>query len=262
MLRESSTPLPNYVLMLTPELKRQLASIGVKPIPRRKAVALLSHIYEQTHPTCGTPSASAGGTESEEAGIMTKVRSQRAGARGEATPGEDCAVRARPPGEDCAGRGRPPAEDCGDRPGGDGDGSESSDSEDSAAARLEAAFSRLSDDDDDEITASQAVSGGDLAPAMATLLRSRPDLQHQILTYEPVWLERLHADLRQAGVKVKVSQLMDYLDEQCVTFRTEASGKRRKSPKKKRSPKKTARKKQSPSKNPTRKKNERQRRPV
>ncbi|XP_037088116.1 structure-specific endonuclease subunit SLX4-like [Pollicipes pollicipes] len=77
---------------------------------------------------------------------------------------------------------------------------------------------------------------------MLSFFRSRPELHRQILTYEPVWLEKLHQQLKAAGVKLKLAQLMDYLDEQCVTFRTESSGARRK----RRSPKKASPKKRAP----------------
>ncbi|XP_076054945.1 mutagen-sensitive 312 isoform X2 [Oratosquilla oratoria] len=44
------TPLPNYKEMLSPELKKQLSKYGIRPISKRKAVLLLNHIYEKTHP--------------------------------------------------------------------------------------------------------------------------------------------------------------------------------------------------------------------
>lgn len=44
------TPLPDYGKMMTPEIKEALKRIGVKALPRKKAVAVLSHIYDETHP--------------------------------------------------------------------------------------------------------------------------------------------------------------------------------------------------------------------
>ncbi|KAF8563219.1 hypothetical protein P879_04210 [Paragonimus westermani] len=43
------TPLPNYVQMMTPELKRALSAYGVRPLPRKRAVTLLTEIYNQLH---------------------------------------------------------------------------------------------------------------------------------------------------------------------------------------------------------------------
>ena len=44
------TPLPDYEKMLSPALRQELRKFGLKVIPRRKAVPLLKHIYEETHP--------------------------------------------------------------------------------------------------------------------------------------------------------------------------------------------------------------------
>ncbi|KAF0305981.1 Structure-specific endonuclease subunit SLX4 [Amphibalanus amphitrite] len=92
-----------------------------------------------------------------------------------------------------------------------------------------------------------ASSAAALPERLRAYILSRPELYHQVLTYEPVWLESLHRDLRQNGIKLSMAQLMDFLDEQCITFRTENSGRRRKSPKKKKSPKKGSPKKRGPS---------------
>ncbi len=41
--------------MLSPALHRELEKYGLKVIPRRKAVQLLDHIYEETHPVTEEP---------------------------------------------------------------------------------------------------------------------------------------------------------------------------------------------------------------
>lgn len=48
------TPFPDYKNMVTPEIKQALKRIGVKALPRKKALAILSHVYDETHPckTC------------------------------------------------------------------------------------------------------------------------------------------------------------------------------------------------------------------
>ena len=48
----SATPMPNYESMLSPALRQELRRFGLKVIPRRKAIPLLKHIYEETHPVC------------------------------------------------------------------------------------------------------------------------------------------------------------------------------------------------------------------
>ncbi|CAG0891834.1 unnamed protein product [Darwinula stevensoni] len=41
-----------------------------------------------------------------------------------------------------------------------------------------------------------------------------PDLLRKALLYEPIWIETLRADLKQAGIKISIEFLMDFLDEQ------------------------------------------------
>ena len=59
-----------------------------------------------------------------------------------------------------------------------------------------------------------AASAAALPEVLRSHILSRPELYHQVLTYQPVWLESLHRELRQSGVKLSVAQLMDFLDEQ------------------------------------------------
>jgi hypothetical protein len=42
--------MPDYAEMLSPALRIELRRFGLKVIPRRNAVPLLRHIYEETHP--------------------------------------------------------------------------------------------------------------------------------------------------------------------------------------------------------------------
>lgn len=44
------TPMPQYELMTDKELKQELARFGVRPLGKRKAIAMLKKIYEETHP--------------------------------------------------------------------------------------------------------------------------------------------------------------------------------------------------------------------
>ena len=49
-MEETPSIMPEYESMLSPALQQELQKFGLKVIPRRKAVPLLKHIYEETHP--------------------------------------------------------------------------------------------------------------------------------------------------------------------------------------------------------------------
>lgn len=65
--------MPDYDSMLSPALRGELRRFGLKAIPRRKAVQILSHIYEQTHPVVEKVSRGR-----EKAGIDWRLRKKYA----------------------------------------------------------------------------------------------------------------------------------------------------------------------------------------
>ena len=78
-------------------------------------------------------------------------------------------------------------------------------------------------DDEEEEELSQAVSGSTLHDQLSMFVRSRQSLYQSILLYEPVWLGQLHRDVKEAGIKVSLSVLQDWLDLECITYRTESN---------------------------------------
>uniref|UniRef100_T1J3G2 BTB domain-containing protein n=1 Tax=Strigamia maritima TaxID=126957 RepID=T1J3G2_STRMM len=44
------TPKPNFIDMNTPDIKNQLKKYGIRQLPNKKAIKMLEHIYEGTHP--------------------------------------------------------------------------------------------------------------------------------------------------------------------------------------------------------------------
>ncbi|CAG2054063.1 unnamed protein product [Timema podura] len=68
-------------------------------------------------------------------------------------------------------------------------------------------------------------AGVDFRSSVRRYITTNTDLYERILRYEPIWLEELTKELKSQGLKFNSNQLMDYLDEQCITFRT-AQGQR------------------------------------
>ncbi|XP_074115878.1 uncharacterized protein LOC141538366 [Cotesia typhae] len=58
--------------------------------------------------------------------------------------------------------------------------------------------------------------------AFGILLREDDDLHRKVLMYESLPLETLHGKIKDRGVKCSVSVLMDYLNEECISFYIEA----------------------------------------
>ncbi|GLH16226.1 Structure-specific endonuclease subunit SLX4, partial [Gryllus bimaculatus] len=66
-------------------------------------------------------------------------------------------------------------------------------------------------------------------------IRKTPEFHQQVLLYEPIWLEQLQEGLKALSYKFKLTQLMEYLDEKCITFRTIHGSKTKQKQKKKKS---------------------------
>merc|ERR1711971_1248866 len=88
---------------------------------------------------------------------------------------------------------------------------------------------------DDDVTPSQILTEGNLRTQLRSFIHSKPDLHHSILIFEPIWLKEFFSMVKQAGIKCKLPQVMDFLDQECITFRTESNRNNRQ---KKSSPKK------------------------
>ena len=131
-------------------------------IPRRNAVPLLKHIYEETHP-----------------GVRRKVEFDN--------QLEDDAER----------------EEL----------SLSQESNTSAASE---------DFPEESIVVSEPSETLDIHDQLLNFIRENSELHRQVLMYEPLWLEDLYISFKEGKSvkKVKINQVQDILDNECITFRT------------------------------------------
>jgi len=61
---------------------------------------------------------------------------------------------------------------------------------------------------------------GDIYSRVNAFIKQDPELKRKMLLYEPIWIQELQKNLKENGIKCNMSFLMDYLDQQCITFRT------------------------------------------
>nr|CAD7592922.1 unnamed protein product [Timema genevievae] len=78
---------------------------------------------------------------------------------------------------------------------------------------------------DEFVPGTSQKAGVDFRSSVRRYITTNTELYERILRYEPIWLEELTKELKSQGLKFNSNQLMDYLDEQCITFRT-AQGQR------------------------------------
>jgi len=76
------------------------------------------------------------------------------------------------------------------------------------------------------------VSEASLHDQLGQFVRARRSLHQMILLYEPVWLGQLHKDVREAGIKCSLTQVQDWLDLECITYRSSSRNKNKAVPEK------------------------------
>ncbi|XP_076667757.1 uncharacterized protein LOC143368676 isoform X3 [Andrena cerasifolii] len=54
--------------------------------------------------------------------------------------------------------------------------------------------------------------------AFLKLIKVKKELYNNILAYNPLCIESVHSMLKEEGLKCKMNEVMDFLDEQCITF--------------------------------------------
>uniref|UniRef100_I3MBM1 Structure-specific endonuclease subunit SLX4 n=1 Tax=Ictidomys tridecemlineatus TaxID=43179 RepID=I3MBM1_ICTTR len=256
------TPMPRYSIMETPLLKKELDRFGVRPLPKRQMILKLKEIFQYTHQTLESDSedeiqssqvpleapcsqtlttetyrpSRAGHTQSKAtAGPRTQRSKGPTKAKGPRHPKHQ-------PGESIPHSRKSAAEEPSPGPDGDTqlpasqesmatcvDASDSSfSSQSSSSCEFGATFESAGEDEEGEeaVSASQAaVQAVDTEEAVRRYVRSTPALYRKVLTYQPLELAELQAELKQNGIRVATGKLLDILDAHCITFTTAAARK-------------------------------------
>ncbi|XP_076434074.1 structure-specific endonuclease subunit SLX4 isoform X3 [Peromyscus maniculatus bairdii] len=214
------TPMPRYSIMETPVLKKELDRFGVRALPKRQMVLKLKEIFQYTHQTLESDSE----PEIQSSQVLPEEPCSQ-------DPTTETYKPSRLPA------GEPPSGPDGDAPlpasqesmAASVDGSDDSFSSQSSCCAFGAALESAGEDKDDEeeeVRASQAaLRAADTAEAVRRYICSKPALYRKVLTYQPLELAELQAELKQDGIPVAMGKLLDILDAQCITFTTAAARK-------------------------------------
>ncbi|XP_059470366.1 uncharacterized protein LOC132193610 [Neocloeon triangulifer] len=242
------TPIQNYSLMDSPQLKKELDKYGIKHLRRNQAKLILRHIYDELHPrVSSTPLArppkrlAEKKTKQRNAAKMSpikeKAQTQQAKAPKKSpakktafrTPEKTQPVKSAPPPQATNEQGYDSFDELLfdlPKPGpsetqpvsqlssnSESSGSDSSDNE---------GYGKYGGDDElEEVFTQVPETQTDVTEQIEEAMKSDPGLYHRILTFEPIWLEEIKDLLKENKVRVNPKVLLDYLDDQCITYRTE-----------------------------------------
>ncbi|KAF8792428.1 Structure-specific endonuclease subunit SLX4 like protein [Argiope bruennichi] len=228
------TPLPDYKSMMTPDLKQALKRVGVKPLPRQKAVAVLSHIYNETHPWNDDQSGESLDSQTQTSQKSTshkknlslpkkrkqtneksdqpskktvKSQSKKITQVNEATAKTSSesnkpsnTKQSSSPAQTYSSETKTSSPDITSSPDGSNNSREN-------YYNLSSDFSDSSQPDSKENVRN-----------VTQYIMSNDDSFKKILTYSPLNLMEFQHELKENGISVSVQKLMDYFDEQCITF--------------------------------------------
>jgi len=220
----ASASRPNYEAMLSPALRKELQRFGLKVIPRQKAVPLLGHIYDETHPDpakkkrkqavvkkpvlqLSQPAVS----NDKKAAAAVSRKNKVAEIVCFTQPAVASKVAITPPklsrnSSSCSSQNSQDDEDL---------------PEESMMCLSQGATAEAERQTANDVTI-------DLHRDVIKFIQNDAELHRMCLSYEPIWLEQFFDRFKaQSGLKkLKVNQIMDVLDNECITFRTAKSSRR------------------------------------
>ncbi|XP_077298389.1 mutagen-sensitive 312 [Arctopsyche grandis] len=225
MKTKNISPMADYKSMNSPSMLKELSKYGLKPLKRKRAIQILEHIYEQTHPLVDASE------------LTNKLKRRKL---------NDALVKS-------IEHDRSINEECHNE---QVKLNISEEKDDERHPNLKENINLQDQDhfidiykkncdkisikemscDDDLIFQSKEMSKvqGCRVPlhiVFHNYLSSRTMLRDAILKYEPVDIERIHCDLKNIGFRFKPKDLMDFFDRKCITIKTNtknAAPKRRK----------------------------------
>ncbi|XP_076244436.1 uncharacterized protein LOC143185377 [Calliopsis andreniformis] len=189
IIRDSITPPPNYDGMKSPELHKELNKYGLKIQKRKRAVKLLTYIYDELHPIIRkTPEK----LNSEYAVISSEDDEPPAKKINCSTNYIDC------------------IDDYKDEL------SLSQTSPVSIQSSEKVIDEERQIDDLEPTTLTDNTLN--IKDAFLKLIKIKKEIYNKILAYEPLCVDSLHAMLKEKGFKCKMDTLTNFLNEQCITF--------------------------------------------
>nr|XP_042900294.1 structure-specific endonuclease subunit SLX4 isoform X2 [Parasteatoda tepidariorum] len=199
------TPFPDYQNMVTPEIKEALKKIGVKALPRKKAVAVLAHVYEETHPLIGKTSNHEGQMPASQ---MSQVSSKLS--RSKQSKSNPVSQKRK--------RSDKKVDDKAKKPTAVISSPVKSQSEDSSFSSPDAKNTKKRKSDylslSSELSDCSQPESKEKVQLISDYILKNDMLYTQILTYTPINIVEFQTDLKDSGITIGLQKLMNYFDEQ------------------------------------------------
>ncbi|XP_045129212.1 structure-specific endonuclease subunit SLX4-like isoform X6 [Portunus trituberculatus] len=206
--------------------EKELQKYGICPLKRKKAVMVLQHVFEQTHPfvTDSETETSFSQTPKKYASRPKKLQSQMK-KRGRSGPvsAELKSNKKNATKEVTLEESASPVKE-GEREKDDSEESQLNSSFSSVSSEGSSGYlfgeTMFSPEEEDNLSSTQQA---DLTSQMREMIVNNSDLHRKVLQYEPIFVEDLHAILKSNKIKCSIQALLDVLDDLCLIVRTQAN---------------------------------------
>ncbi|CAG0880404.1 unnamed protein product [Cyprideis torosa] len=195
---------PPHVWAVVAVKDAELSRFGMRALPRKHAVRILDHIFESTHPVVSKATEKDGNEATKVADPMRMSSSEKQN------------IGENPTGVDNEnGLEKEPASETEE---------ENLDSSLNSLPDPDAGLNQEVEGISSQSTSSQQESKRKTEDEQKMIIRQyirgNSNLRRSILLYEPIWFESLLEELKGSGVGKEV--LKQFLNDQCITFRTTA----------------------------------------
>ncbi|KAK6172511.1 hypothetical protein SNE40_016147 [Patella caerulea] len=224
------TPIPDYPVMNTPQLKKHIDKFGLRPACKKRMVTVLTQIYSQTHQYETDSDCDL----DEEKLKRIKQAQIEAAAATSLKPGQKSGKNSKKSTKQPVKRKKTkevknkevdilPEASCSD------DQLSSSQSSDISDLPEESFIAGPEDDDDDDssVPTSQKCSKEELFKRLSNFIQDSSKLYTQVLTYQPLEIDVLKKNLTDVGLKCSMDKLLEFLDEKCINFTMKNNNKRK-----------------------------------
>lgn len=224
------TPMPLYTQMTTPELKAEMKKHGCKQMPHEKMVAHLMDIYQKTHQyeTDSDLDQSAIHLEAPSEIPHSSLGIARLQTRRNT---QDCFLQAHNEKKSPVMSKKPAAKlskkDKSSAPGRGVSAQRSSSESDSAnvvdldKSDAVGAYEESFMTNEVDIPCSQQQTSGscdNLHDKLREFVLKSPEIYTKMILYEPIDFDQLKKKIAEAKIKCSIPKLLDFLDNQCITF--------------------------------------------
>ncbi|XP_063547206.1 structure-specific endonuclease subunit SLX4 [Cydia strobilella] len=223
---DNVTPLLDYASMSTPERNRELDKYGLKPFKRKRAIQLLMHLYNQTHPYVESAEELPSPSKKRRTDNLSEPSASKSSSSTSISPRKTTKSPRKCPKSPNKATKSPRKASRSPRTSEEGNLNDSDKENDLFMVTREVPVIRIVECDADDWVFQKREKAKlhtcrvPLHIAFHNYVSCRLRLHEAILRYEPVNIDVIHKELAASGHRYDPKDLLKFLDKRCITVKT------------------------------------------